>query len=132
MMQSALRSRLLANATVIALTSTRIDWDARPQGNTLPAITLETAFDERDQHFGGNQVTLQPRVRVHCWALKPADAHNLAEAVISCLVPAADQDGVRFLRSFATRLGGTSETTDSGTPLIYRQIVDLKINHTIP
>jgi hypothetical protein len=130
MMQQALRARLLADADVSALVSTRIDWDARPQGKPLPAITLQVAFDPRDKHMGGTQATRKSRVRAQCWATKPADAHNLAEAVISALDPGAIQDGVRFLSTFATSLGGIAEDTDNG--LIYRQIVDLDVIHTIP
>jgi hypothetical protein len=50
--------------------------------------------------------------------------------VISALDPAVIQDGVRFLSTFATSLGGIAEDTDSG--LVYRQIVDLDVIHTIP
>lgn len=131
MMQSALRARLLAAAPVTALVGTRIDWDKRPQANVLPAIVLEFVTEDRDQHMAGFQATRQPLVRVHCWASKAADAHNLAEYVTAALVPAATQSGVRFLRSFATLRSMPPEDTDNG--LVHRQIVELRINHiTIP
>ena len=128
MMQQALRSRLLADGTVAALVGTRVDWDARPQGKSLPAITL-AMVDNRDQHMGGPQVTRNTIIQADCWALKAADAHNLAEAVIAELQPPATVSGVRFLGAFLTATS-MSEDTDSG--LVYRVMVRGNIAHTIP
>jgi hypothetical protein len=38
-MQTALRTRLLADATISGIVGTRIDWGLRPQAKALPAIT---------------------------------------------------------------------------------------------
>lgn len=129
MMQTALRTRLM-NGTTATLAGTRIDWDGRPQGDSLPAVTLELASETRDKHMAGTQNTRTSRVRAQCWASKPSDAHNLVESIITDLDPAVTQDGIVFLGSFPTILGGLAEDTDFG--IVYRQIVDLSIIHTIP
>lgn len=130
MMQTALRTRLKNDATVASLVGTRIDWNARPQGKSLPAITLQTIHDGRPQKMSGFQVTRQTLVQVDCWGEKYADARNAAEAVIACLVPAADESGVRFLRSFVDRGMDTLEDTDNGQ--VHRVSIDLRVTHTIP
>lgn len=128
-MQSALRTRLKADATVAALVSTRIDWVERPQGKALPAITLQTISDPRPQHMGGNQDTRQTIVQVDCWAAKYADVRECADAVIACLTPSADAGGVRFLRSFVDNERDLAERTETAT--IYRVSVDMRITHTL-
>jgi hypothetical protein len=126
MMQQALRTRLLNDATIAGLVGTRIDWDARPQGKPLPAITL-AMVDTRDQHMGGPQVTRSSIIQVDCWASKANDAHTLADAVIAELQPALTVSGIRFLGAFLTATS-MSEDTDNG--LVYRVMVRGSISHT--
>jgi hypothetical protein len=128
MMQTALRDRLLADATITALVGTRVDWDVRPQGKPLPSITL-AMVDNRDQKMDGPQVTRSTVIQADCWALKSIDAHTLAEAVIVELQPALTVGSVRFLGAFLT-CTSSSEDTDNG--LVYRVMVRGRIVHTIP
>jgi hypothetical protein len=128
MMQTALRDRLLADATITALVGTRVDWDVRPQGKPLPAITLGMV-DNRDQKMDGPQVTRSTVIQADCWALKSIEAHTLAEAVIAELQPALTVGSVRFLGAFLTATS-SSEDTDNG--LVYRVMVRGSIVHTIP
>lgn len=126
-MQAQLRTRLLGNATVINLVGNRVDWNARSQGKSLPAITLQIVSDPRPQHMGGNQTTRETRVQVDIWSLNYPDAATLREAVIAELVPEVTLSGVIFLRSFAV-IRETAERTDEG--LIHRVSIDLMVNHT--
>lgn len=128
MMQSALRERLLNDATVAGLVGTRVDWDVRPQGKSLPAVTL-SMVDTRDQHMGGPQVTRNTIIQADCWALKAIDAHSLAEAVVTELQPPALVGGVQFLGAFLTA-SSMSEDTDVG--IVFRVMVRGNIVHTIP
>jgi hypothetical protein len=128
MMQSALRDRLLADATITGLVGTRVDWDVRPQGKALPAITL-AMVDERDQGMGGAQVTRNTIIQADCWASRAIDSHTLAEAVITELQPALTVGSVRFLGAF---LSATSMSEDTGDGLVYRVMVRGRIVHTIP
>jgi hypothetical protein len=126
MMQSDLRTRLLADATISGLVGTRVDWDARPQGKSLPAITIAKT-ENHDQHMGGPQVTRGPIIQVDCWASKPIDAHTLGEAVIAALQPQADVGSTRFLGAFLTDTS-MSESTDNG--MVYRVMVRGTLWHT--
>jgi hypothetical protein len=126
MMQQALRTRLLNNATVSGLVGTRVDWDARPQGKSLPAVTL-AMVDIRDQHMGGPQVTRKTIIQADCWATKPIDAHTLAEAVIIELQPPATVDDTQFLGAFLTA-PSMSEDTDNG--MVFRVMVRGDLFHT--
>ena len=126
MMQSDLRSRLLADATISGLVGTRVDWDARPQGKPLPSITL-SMVDVRDQHMGGPQATRRTVLQVDCWADKPITSHTLAEAVINELQPQADVGSTRFLGAFLTSTS-MSEDTDNG--MVFRVMVRGDLWHT--
>jgi hypothetical protein len=128
MMQTALRDRLLADATIAGLVGTRVDWDARPQGKPLPAVTL-AMVDPRDQKMDGPQATRNTIIQADCWASKAIDAHTLAEAVIAELQPAATVSGVRFLGAFLT---STSSSEDTEIGPVYRVMVRGSIIHTIP
>lgn len=127
-MRSELRTRLKNDPTVSGLVANRIDWLKRPQASALPAITLQTISDPHPQHMGGNQVTRQTLVQVDCWALKYADVRAVSDAVIAALVPAADVDSVRFLRSFVENERDGGEDSPNGT--IFRVSVDLRVTHT--
>lgn len=126
MMQQALRTRLMDDATISGLVGTRVDWDVRPQGKALPAITL-SMVDVRDQHMGGPQATRRTIIQADCWASKASDAHTLAEAVIDELQPAANVDDTRFLGAF---LSATSMSEDTDNGLVHRVMVRGDIWHT--
>jgi hypothetical protein len=129
-MQTALRTRLKNDATVSGLVGTRIDWGARPQGTALPAVTLHMVSDPRPQHMAGFQATRQSWVQVDCWGAKYTDAASVSAAVIAAIVPAADQDGTRFLRSFVDNVREAVYDTPGGQ--VFSMSVDLHVMHTIP
>jgi hypothetical protein len=122
-MQTALRSRLLADATISGLVDQRVDWGLRPQAKTLPAITLTLIPTPRDYHMGGAQATQHYRVQVDCWAETYKAAHELREAVIAELEPANSA----FLGGFVERTADMPERTDTG--VIHRAMIDFKITH---
>ena len=125
--ERALRSRLLAAAPIAAFVSARVDWDERPQGKPLPAITLQTIDEPTVQHFDGIDRTQEALVQIDAWAATAADRKALKDAVIATLVPAQTQDGVRFQRGFVrTRTG--SEQTESGTVFRASMDFDLKFS----
>jgi hypothetical protein len=129
MMQSALRSILLADTATTAATSTRIDWGWRPQGKPVPAITLNTVSDPRPKHMAGNQATRATVVQLDSWAATYIEARTAANAAIAALVPQI-KDGVRFLGFFVENDTDLSEDTSDG--LLARISVDLRVLHTIP
>lgn len=129
MMQSALRSILLADSGVSSLVGTKVDWGWRPQGKTLPALTLNTVSDPRPKHMGGNQVTRSTLVQVDSWGATYAAARNCANAVVSALT-AQDKDGIRFLGFFVNSDRDLTESTDDGQ--VFRVSLDVSVVHTIP
>lgn len=96
--QEALRTRLLADGPLAALVSTRIDWVERPQGKPLPAVTLQSVADAREQNFKGFEGLQPARVQYDVWADTFADARSTAEALISAAVPAQTGNGHAFAR----------------------------------
>lgn len=128
-MESELRARLLADGTIAGLVGTRVDWNTRPQGKPLPAITLMTPSDTRDQHMEGFQVTRDPLVQIDVWTLKMADRETLREAVIAALAPAATVGSVSFLRAQDVSHADMSEMTEEGT--VRRSRIQLRAWHTV-
>jgi len=125
--QAALRARLTAAAPVTALVGTRTYWIERPQGSALPAITLQTISDEREQHFGGFHASQEARVQIDVWGVTYAQTRQVTEAVIAALVPEHSGNGVSFARAFVDRLSDTSERM--GEQTVFRASLDLIIHH---
>ena len=127
-METQLRARLKADATISGFVGTRVDWGVRPQGKPLPAITLTMAVDGRDQTLSGVQATQGPLVQVDCWGATYADAAALREAVVSLLAAPAVQSGVRFLGAQNISTTDLPEKTDTG--MVFRSMVRANIWHT--
>jgi hypothetical protein len=122
-MQAALRSRLLADATIAGLVGTRVDWGLRPQAKSLPAISMTLIPTPRDYHMGGAQTTQFYMVQIDAWAEKYKDAHALRQAIITEL----EQSSGEFLFSFLERDQDMPEVIDTGP--INRASMDFKITH---
>ncbi len=125
--QAALLARLEAAAEVAALVADRVHWIERPQRGGLPAITLLTVSDGREQHFGGFHGTQMARVQADIWAARYAEARAIAEAAITALAPAHEGNGVSFARGFVDRLSDSSERL--GDQTIFRVSIDFIIHH---
>ena len=122
-MKTALRSRLLADATISGLVGTRIDWGLRPQGKPLPAITLTLLPTPRDYHMGGAQHTQHYLVQIDCWAASYASAEAVRQAVIAEMEPASGS----FQGSFVQRDHDMPERTETGE--IHRASLDFKVTY---
>lgn len=125
-MKAALRSRLLADATIAGLVGTRIDWGLRPQGKPLPAITLTLIPTPRDYHMGGAQRTQFYRVQIDCWAATYLSADAVRHAVIAELEPASGD----FLGSFVIRDQDMPERVENAE--IHRASLDFKVTYVTP
>lgn len=120
-------ARLLAANPVTALVGQRIEWDERAPDSPLPAIMLQTITDVRPQNHDGFDDFRGTRVQVNCLAATKAQAIAVREAAIAALVPAGEQSGVTFLRSFIDGGGSDAERTSTGR--ICRERTDLIIWH---
>ena len=137
-MQTQLRARLLADAAISGLVGTRIDWDIRPQGKTLPAITLSLVSDRREQHMGGLQTTRGTWVQFDVWATTAAQVATLRDAIVGLIATGATQDGITFFGAQNIDAGnrglGVGETTgfeETSTTIVHRGMVQATIWHTV-
>lgn len=126
-MEMGLRQRLLDDAAVAAIASSRVAWGVRPERTGYPAVVLETVDARRTQtHDGFN--TFQPTaVQVNCFAAKQKTAAALRDAVIAAIAPEATVDGTRFLRAQNIRHLSRPENTERG--FVFREIVEATIWH---
>ena len=125
--EAAIVARLLAAAPVAALAGNRIEWDEFAPDSLLPGIMLQMITDDRPQNHDGFDPFLPTRVQLNCLARTKAQAIALREAALTELVPAGEQDGVTFLRSFIDGGGSDAERTSTGR--ICRERTDLIIWH---
>lgn len=117
----ALKARLLAEPAVSTIVGNRVTWVDRPQGQALPAITLQVVDDERAQHMKGFQGLRRSVVQVDVWATGYRQAEAIKEAVIETLVPSGTALGVQFSRAFV-RARDLGERTEA--QFIYRPSMD--------
>lgn len=123
----AVAARLLASPAIAALVEDRVEWDELAPDSALPAITLQTIFDERPQNNDDFDGFWPTRVQLNCLARRKTEAIALREAAIAALVPAGEQGGTSFLRSFVD--GGGSDAVRTPTGRLVRERTDLTIWH---
>lgn len=80
-MLTALRTFVLADATVTALAGVRMYPRKLPQGPTLPAIAYQRIDTRRLHDLDGPDGLPRARVQLSMWAASVADAEALAAAV---------------------------------------------------
>lgn len=125
--EATLAKRLLSAAVITDAVGSRVDWMRRVQGATLPAITLQTISDRRDQHMAGFHPAVT-RVQIDLWTPSFLASLPLREAILAVLVPSATVDGIRFQRGQGVSVRADHETAADGTDL-YRQIIDILFTH---
>lgn len=124
--ETALRKRLLDDAAVRAIVSTRVDWSLRPQGDPYPSVVLTLVSDPRPQHLNGFHPLRETRVQIDCYAAhdKPAQAVALRDAVIDAIsTPRVKLGGVRFDRVRINNVLERGDQTETGT-FVHRQLID--------
>jgi len=78
---TALRTYVLADATVTALAGVRMYPRRLPQGPTLPAIAYQRIDTRREHDMDGPDGLPRARVQLSIWAASVAAAEELAAAV---------------------------------------------------
>lgn len=131
--QQAHRARLLADMSLGALVSTRIDWDERPQASDLPAVTMRLIGDGREQHLKGFQPLQPARVQYDVWADNYASAAAVKEVLISAAVPSHTGNGHTFTRGMVDLpprdLPERISAGDGQSKTIFRISMDLIHHH---
>lgn len=133
--QEALRTRLLANSPLGTIVSTRIDWVERPQGKTLPAVTLQSVADAREQNLKGFEGLQPARVQYDVWGDTYASVRDVVEALIAAAVPSQTANGHRFTRAMvelAPRdLTERVSAGDGQNKTVFRTTFDLIHHHAL-
>lgn len=133
--QEALRTRLLADGPLSALVSTGIDWVERPQGKTLPAVTLQSIADARDQNFKEFEGLQPARVQYDVWGDTFASVRGVVETLIAAAVPSNTANGHRFTRAMvelAPRdLTERISAGDGQSKTVFRTSFDLTHHHAL-
>ena len=93
-MQNAFRAILKGAQTVTDICGERIDWGARLQGDSYPAIAMHLIGDTAGHTLAGSDGLWRGRVQIDCFATDYADAAALAKAVGKVL-DGYRQDGFR-------------------------------------
>lgn len=99
-MEEQLIARLLATAGVLALVGTRIKPIERPQGQALPALTVQTIIGGRAYTMGGADGTTASTVQIDAWGSSYQQAKELSREVIEAIEPPATQDDIDFIKAF--------------------------------
>jgi hypothetical protein len=128
-MEEALVARLLATASVTSLCGSRINWNARPQGQqTSPDIVLTRVSGVRDYSTSGPIGYVQSRVQIDCYAVTYTACVSLSRAVRVALSgwknPALP---AQILGSF---LDLERQSFEDGTPPLHRVSFDFIIHHS--
>lgn len=112
--ETDLRTRLVNDATVGALVSTRIYWELRPQGSALPAIVLTGVSGDRRQHMAGPMATQGNRMQFDCMAISKAQAIDLRAAVIDLVESTGTAGSTEFQGGFVNLLPARTDDTPDG------------------
>lgn len=85
MLEEAIVTRLLADATVSAAVGTRVTPVARAQASALPAITYTTISAVPSYSDDGEDGIREDRMQIDCWGASYSTAKQLARAVVDSL-----------------------------------------------
>lgn len=127
-MDEALRDLLLGHAPISDVVGRRADWGVRPQGDALPAITLQRISGIPQMNLSGPAGWSRDRIQIECWGRTYKAAKDLALLIAGdggLLVGyRGDRLGVR-LRSFI--IGRFSDTEEDSVGVIHRTSIDVLV-----
>lgn len=126
--QSALLTRLRANAGVTALIGTKSYWDEIPQGTTRPYLLLEEVTDLRPQTLTAWDLAFA-RVQLTSVADTKAESVSVIEAAVAALVPGHTTGGHTFQRADVELMRSLKGARD-GTNPVRGQQADLTFYYT--
>jgi hypothetical protein len=131
-MEEALVARLRAATAVSARVATYggrpvIDWVSRPDGSSLPALTLQGIDAARIYSHGGGLGLENKRVQFDCWAATYGAARLLARAVIAELETIETISGVAFDAGFLVADRDMMAEDLGGGVRVYRISLDFSL-----
>jgi hypothetical protein len=132
--EEALIAYLLANPGLAAQVGLRIDWLQRPQGNTMPALTLQIVGGGYEYIMDGREGLVAQRVQMDAWAPTYASMKATFRALVLAL------DGLPNTGPFkGAFIQSQFETVDvleaprpqlNGATDIYRTSIDVIVWHS--
>lgn len=130
MMETALIQFLLAQPGLAVIVGPRINWSARPQADSLPAVVLfKMPGSGRDKHMKGRSGLVESRVQIDCWGKTYLSAKAVADQVLlaSDALPGL-RSGIDFQGVFPE---GDRDDYEGDLPSrLYRTSFDLRIWHS--
>ncbi len=84
-MQQVLANLLKTHAPLTALVGSKIDWDAAPQGSTLPYVVMYVVSGVTDYTMAGASGYVATRVQFDCRGSSASQARSVANAVAAKL-----------------------------------------------
>lgn len=137
-MDEALRDLLLETAAISSVVSRRVDWGVRPQGDALPAITLERISGAVQMNTDAPSGWSTDRIQIECWGRTYKVAKDLSLVLASPGGPGTpvgllvgyrgEHLGVR-LRTFVVGRRSDSDSDNKGP--VHRTSVDVIVWHTL-
>lgn len=127
MIESALRSMLLADSAVAALVGTRVYVGRLPQSPIYPAITLEPVSEDDNNTVASVGDLRWARIEVDAWAESFAAVNALYRAINFALNGKKGTFGNSDIRSCSSMTGGRYFYEDSVTA--HRRLRDYSVWH---
>jgi hypothetical protein len=137
-MDEALRDLLLETAAIAGVVGRRVDWGVRPQGDALPAITLERISGLPHMNQAAPSGWETDRIQIECWGRTYKVAKDLSLVIASPGGPSepvgllvgyrGEHLGVR-LRTFIVGRRSDSDSDSKGP--VHRTSVDVMVWHTL-
>ncbi len=135
MMETALTERLLSSTVLTDLVGDRIHWDERPQGDALPAITLQMVSRETMCADEGAVDLAMTRMQIDCWAkdAEGSSGNTLAKQVGQAVREALSDvsmvvGGIEFQGVFPDNAQDLVESGHAGAT-IYRRMMEFELWH---
>lgn len=127
-MEEDFRALLLASGAVTAICGTRINFGAHPQGQSFPAIVLNTASDLSGHTLDGPESGSDAIAQVDCYGVTYGAAKGLARAVRAAVdgYKGGNIEAVFFRGSRDGREGGANEAER-----LYRVSQDFTVRYQI-
>lgn len=126
-MEAALIAALLADPALTALVEQRINWNARPQGEGLPAIVLTRVAGRRHYDMGQRIGLTETLVQFDVWAASLSSALAVKAALLAAL---DSLTAAPFQRCFAESERDSFEPAEGPDEVhFHRASVDVRIWH---
>lgn len=136
-MDEALRDLLLGTAAITAIVARRVDWGVRPQGDALPAITLDRISGVPQMNMAGPSGWDLDRIQIDSWARTYKVAKDISLLIAGSPSPTrpagvlvgyrGDHLGMR-LRTFIVGRRSDSDSDNKGP--VHCTSVDVMVWHT--